>query len=224
MPDAAPHIGTLNESSLHAAIKDLVAEPGDRFEQPLEGFVIDVVRGNQLIEIQTGSFGAMGRKLDRLLSEHQIHLVHPIATETWLVREGKPVRKSPKRGSIYSLFEELVRVPTLLDHPHLTLEIVLTQQEKVRVPDPTARRGRGGWRTVDRRLRDVVGRQRFDAPADLLQLLPKKLPPVWTTADVASGAGIPRSQAQAMAYCLRANELVEDLGRKRNGVQYQLAQ
>lgn len=218
-----PHIGTLNEGSLHAAVKDLVAQPGDRFEQPLKGFVIDVVRGDQLIEIQTGSFGAMGRKLDRLLEEHPIHLVHPIATETWLVREGKPVRKSPKRGSVHSIFDELVRVPTLLDHPHLTLEIVLVQTETVRVPDPKARRGRGGWRTVDRRLREVVGREHFAEPADLMNLMPTDLPPVWTTADLAAGAGISRGLAQAMAYCLRANELIVDLGRKRNGVQYELA-
>jgi len=207
---------------LHAALKDWVAEPGDRFEQPLKGFVIDVMRDDQLIEIQTGSFGAMGRKLDCLLEEHRIHLVHPIATETWLIRDGKPTRKSPKRGSIYSLFEELMRVPTLLDHPNLTLEIFLTQQEKVRVPDPTARRGRGGWRTVDRRLKSVVDRQRFDTPMDLLRLVPDELVGVWTTADLATGAGIPRSLGQAMAYCLRANELIEDLGRKRDGVHYRL--
>lgn len=218
-----PHIGTLNEGSLHAAIKDCLAEPGDLFEQPLNGFVIDIVRGAHLIEVQTGSFGAMGRKLDRLLGEYQIHLVHPIATETWIVREGMKTRKSPKRGTIYSLFEELVRLPTLLDHPNLTLEIFLTQQEKVREVDPTARRGRGGWRTIDRRLKSVVDRERFDTTSDLTRLIPAGLPDIFTTADLASKAGITRRLAQAMAYCLKANELIVDLGRKRDGIQYKIA-
>lgn len=226
MTTVDPHIGTLNEGSLHAALKAEFAEPGDRFEQRLEGFVIDIVRatpdGDALIEIQTSAFRAMGRKFDRLLGEYPIHLVHPIATGTWIVREGMRDRKSPKRGSMYSLFDELVSLPTVLDHPNLTLEVVLTEQEAVRVPDPKARRGRGGWRTVDRRLRRIVERRRFDRTADLIELVPDALPPVWTTADLATHASIPRRQAQAMAYCLRANELIVDLGRHRDGVHYRL--
>lgn len=226
MSTTDPHIGTLNEGSLHAALKAEFARPGDRFEQRLDGFVIDIVRpgptGDSLIEIQTGAFRAMGRKLDRLLGEYPIHLVHPIATGTWIVREGQRDRKSPKRGSLYGLFDELVSLPTILDHPHLTLEIVLSEQEAVRVPDPRARRGRGGWRTVDRRLRRIVERRVFERSTDLVALLPEDLPPVWTTADLADGASIPRRQAQAMAYCLRANELIADLGRHRDGVHYRI--
>ena len=216
-------IGTLNEGSLHAAIKDELAQPGDRFEVQLDGFVIDLVRDDMLIEVQTGSFGAMGRKLDRLLGEHRLHLVHPIAVETWLVRAGKPTRKSPKRGSIYDLFVELTSVPTLLDHPNLTLEVLLVQQDTHKVADPKARRGAGGWRTVDRELRAIVERRQFDSPADLLGLLPEGLPPVFTTADLAREANISRRLAQAMAYCLRNNELFVELERRADGVHYRLA-
>ena len=98
MSDA--HIGTLNEGSLHAALKDHYARPGDRFEQPLDGFVIDIRRDDLLIEIQTGSFAAMGTKLDHLLTEHRMLLVHPIAAETYLERPGAEPRRSPKKGLI----------------------------------------------------------------------------------------------------------------------------
>ena len=57
--------------------------------------------------------------------EHRMLVVHPIAVETYLERPGAKPRKSPKRGSIYSVFEELVSMPTLLDHPNLSLEVVL---------------------------------------------------------------------------------------------------
>lgn len=216
-------IGTLNESSLHAAIKEELRQPGDRLEQPLDGFVIDLVRGDQLIEIQTGSFGALGRKLDRLLGEYRVHLVHPIALETWIVREGKPTRKSPRRGCIHDLFVELASVPTLLDHPHLSLEVWLVRQDSCRRPDPTARRGRGGWRTVDRRLREIVDRQRFDRPSDLLRLLPDDTPAVFTTADIARGASIDRRLAQSMAYCLRTNGLIDEVERRAEGIRYRLS-
>ena len=61
-PPESPLIGTLNEGSLHAALKNLYAEPKDEFEVPIEGYVVDILRNNQktkkVIEIQTSSFGA----------------------------------------------------------------------------------------------------------------------------------------------------------------------
>jgi len=101
--DIPPHIGTLTEKSLHAALKEWLSRPDDRQEVRVDGFVIDIVRGDTLIEIQTRNFGAMKRKLAQLLSQHPIHLNHPIAVEKWIVRQtenGDDIsrRKSPKRG------------------------------------------------------------------------------------------------------------------------------
>ncbi len=215
-----PHIGTLNEGSLHAALKADYAEPGDRFEVPLDGFVIDIHRGDLLIEIQTASFAAMGRKLDHLLSEHRILLVHPIAVETYLEKPGAKPRRSPKRGSIHSLFEELVSIPTLLDHPNLSLEAVLVSVTRIQKVDPTARRGRGGFRTTDRVLREILDRRRFDGPADLVALIPDDLPPVFTTADLARHAGVGRDVAQRMAYCFRSLGLFDERRRTRACIEY----
>ena len=52
-------IGLLNEKPLHAALKEWYARPEDRFEVSVDGFVIDVVRGNLRVEIQTGNFAAI---------------------------------------------------------------------------------------------------------------------------------------------------------------------
>jgi hypothetical protein len=213
-------IGTRSESSLHAAIKLLVSEPGDRFEVPLDGFVVDVVRGDTCIEVQTGGFAAMGNKLDRLLGDFHVHVVHPIAVESWIERRDLPTRKSPKRGCLHDVFGELVSVPTMLDHPNLTIEVLLVQVDVLKVEDPTMRRRRGGWRTVDRRLRAVVDRHGLRTPWDLVDLLPPDLPEEWTTKDLAAGAGIPRRTAQQMAYVLKANGLAIEVGRDRAGSRY----
>ncbi len=218
-----PHIGTLNEGSLHAALKQHYARPGDEFEVPLHGFVIDIRRGDELIEIQTSSFAAMGRKLDHLLSDHHILIVHPIAIETYLARPGVKPRRSPKRMSIYSLFEELVSIPTLLDHPNLSLEVALVSVTKVQDHDPTARRNRGGFRTRDRVLRELHGTERFATSSDLLRLVPEGLPAIFTTADLASKAGISRASAQQMAYCFRPLGLFIEEGRSKTGFHYRLA-
>ena len=220
--DSAPHIGTLNEGSLHAALKASYAQPGDEFEVPLSGFVIDIRRDDLLIEIQTGSFAAMGNKLDHLLVEHRMLLVHPIAVETYLQRPGAKPRKSPKRGSVYSMFDELVSIPTVLDHPNLSLEIALVSVTKVQEADSRVRRGRGGFRTTDRVLRHVIELQRFDHTADLLALVPDGLPPEFTTADLAATAGISRDAAQKMAYCLRPLGLFHEQRRTKAGIHYTL--
>lgn len=221
-------VGTLNEGSLHAALKEYYARPGDAFEVPLEGFVIDIVRAeNQpdelLIEIQTGSFGAMGNKLDRLLSERRILLVHPIATETILYKPGAKPRRSPKRGSVYSLFDELVSIPTMLDHPNLEIEVVLVRVGKHQVADPRARRGRGGFRTVDRSLETVLETHRFQTIKDLLRLVPPGLPNPFTTADLAATGCVSRDEAQRLAYCFKACGLFKPIDRTRAGYRYRLS-
>ncbi|HEX4902401.1 MAG TPA: hypothetical protein VFV42_06300 [Acidimicrobiales bacterium] len=218
--DDGAGIGTRGEGSLHAALKLALSQPGDRFEAPLHGFVVDLLRGDTCIEVQTGGFAAMGPKLDVLLGDFHVHVVHPIAVGSWIQRRDLPTRKSPKRGCLHDLFDELVSVPTMLDHPNLTLEVLLVEVDVVKVADPSMRRRRGGWRTVDRRLRDVVGRHGFRTPADLAALLPPDLPAEWTTRDLAEQGRIDRRRAQQMAYVLKANELVTDVGRDRAGARY----
>ncbi|MEM7322743.1 MAG: hypothetical protein AAF531_06635 [Actinomycetota bacterium] len=189
-------------------------------EVELDGFVIDIRRGDLLIEVQTGSFGAMGRKLDRLLTDYRIRLVHPIPTATYLQRPKAKPRRSPRKGSIHTVLDELVSIPTLLDHPNLTLEVWLVTVDKFQEHDPTARRGRGGWRTVDRRLREVESRHLFTTTDDLVALMPADLPDRFTTADIADAGSIGRDAAQKLAYCLRALERIEVTDRSRAGYVY----
>ncbi len=165
----------------------------------------------------------MGRKLDRLLGDHDILLIHPIAVTTYLQRPGARPRRSPRKGSLWSLLDELVSIPTLLDHPNLTLEAWLVTVDRVQEADPRARRGRGGWRTIDRRLREVEARHRFESTDDLMALLPTDLPEHFTTADIAGAAGVDRSTAQKLAYCLRALERIELVDHKRSGHVYRTA-
>ena len=49
-------IGTQNESSLHASLKELYSQPGDIIEGRVDGFHIDVVKKDRLVEIQTANF------------------------------------------------------------------------------------------------------------------------------------------------------------------------
>ena len=85
------------------------------------------------------------------------------------------------------------------------------------------KRRRGGWRTVDRRLREIVGTHGLRTTDDLVAMLPADLPEEWTTKDVATLGGIPRRTAQQMAYVLKANERAVEVRRDRAGAHYVLA-
>ncbi|MDH3538615.1 MAG: hypothetical protein OEP52_01355 [Acidimicrobiia bacterium] len=218
------HIGMLREQHLHAALKQWYREDGDLVEVGVDGFVVDLVRDEMLIEIQTRGFSSMRRKLDRLLDDHPIRVVHPIAAEKWIRKideSGTETsrKKSPKRGIVADVCAELVAFPSLLDHPHLTLEVLLIQEEEVRRPDPTARR-RNGWRIAERRLVGILERVEFTQPADLLSLLPATLPDPFTTADLALGLGRTRHLAQEVAYCLREAGVLDGVNRSRSGIEY----
>ena len=81
------NIGILKEKSLHASIKEWHAQPGDQFEVPFEGFVIDIIRDKLLIEIQTGNFGSLKNKLNTLGKNNLIEIVFPIAEHKWIVKQ-----------------------------------------------------------------------------------------------------------------------------------------
>ena len=160
--EPARKIGTLNEKPLHEALKKWYARPGDKFEVPVDGSIADIVRGSRIIEIQTRNFSAIRRKLEKLVINHRVRLVYPIASEKWILKPGKTGaepgrRRSPKRGGYEEIFSELVYIPHLLKNPNFTLELLLIREEEAREYDGVRGWRRGGWVTSERRLLEVVG-------------------------------------------------------------------
>jgi hypothetical protein len=218
-------IGRLNEKSLHADLKQWLAQPGDQFEVAIDGFVIDIVRGDKLIEIQTRNFGAMKRKLTQLLDHHPVHLIHPIAQEKWIIKlspDGESIsrRKSPKRGTTADLFRELVSFPQLMLHDNFSLEVLLIQEEETRYFDSTRGWRRRGWLTQERCLLEVIASHSFFTSADLMAVLPTTLPASFTTVHIAAELAIPRNLAQKMVYCLRQMDAIEAVGKDGRSVLY----
>lgn len=221
-----PGIGQLAERSLHAALKEYLARPGDRFEVKLGRYVIDIVRDDLLIEIQTRHLYALRPKLLRLLPDHRVRLIHPLPAERRIVREGGDGRqltrrKSPKRAAARDIFGELVRIPDLAVHPNLTLEALLIREEQVWRDDGQGSWRRGRWSLIDTRLLGVVESAVFNRPADYLGLLPP-LPETFTNADLAAAKGWNRHLAGKATYALRAMGLLDLSGKQGNRHIYRL--
>ncbi len=222
-------INVYNEKSLHAALKAWYAGATGQLEVPVDGYVVDVVRGHQLIEVQTQSFSSIKDKLRALSQAYHVMLVFPIARETWLVKAPRPGaidrkprrRKSPKRGRVEALFVELVSFPELIWRSTFSLEVAFTREEELRHYDPRRGWRNRGWVTDDRLLLEVVETRRFSTAADFAPLLPVALPATFTTADLADALGRSRRLAQKMAYCLREMAVIEAVGYRRRAILYQ---
>jgi hypothetical protein len=220
-------IGTLNEGRLHADLKAWYARPGDRLEQPVDGYVVDLVRDGLLVEFQTAGFTPLRRKLDRLLAGHDVRLVVPIALTRQIVRlspdaEVLSARRSPKRGRVEDVFARLVSLPALLAHPRFELELLLIHEQERRRHEEGRAWRRRGWVVAGRALLSVEERVRLASAADAVALLPA-LPDPFDTAELAAAANCPRRLAQQMAYCLRALGALEPTGKRGGAALYRLA-
>lgn len=218
-------IGELNEKPLHAALKAWAAQPGDGLEVSVDGYVIDITHGAQLIEIQTGGFTPLKPKLAALLPHHPVRVVFPVAEEKWIVRltpDGEVLgrRKSPKRGDALDVFAPLVSIAQYVTQPNFSLEVVLIREEERRVHHARRSWRRGGWVIHERCLLEVLRAQCFEGPVAFAALLPADLPQPFTTADLATALHRSRGLAGKMAYCLREMGVLAVVGRSGRGILY----
>jgi len=207
----------MQESTLHSQLKTLYSQDGGSIEVWVDGYLIDVVKGDQLIEIQTGNFSALKAKITALVENHPTLVVYPIAREKRIITKNQEKtefiqRKSPKRGRIEHLFNQLIYIPMLPTHPHFSLEVILTEEEEERIAD-----GKGSWwkkgiRTEDRKLVSVFQRIYFEKSSDYLSLLPDNLDDEFTNIDLSSALRIPLRLASKMTYCLGKMEMIKRIG------------
>ncbi|MFH0815463.1 MAG: hypothetical protein V1934_01420 [Methanobacteriota archaeon] len=220
-------IGTLSEKSLHAALKERFARPGDLLEDKVDGYVVDIVRDGRLIEIQTGGFSGFKAKLANLLPRHPVHIIYPVVAKRECVRlraDGSVAgrRRSPKRRGVLDGLGELAPISPLLMDPNLTVEIVLVREELATVDD-----GLGSWRrrgvsVADRKLLGVEGSIVLASLADYRRLLPRGLHESFTVRELADAAKCPVAVAGKAAYALRRAGVIRVAGKRVNALVYEI--
>lgn len=223
-------IGELRESSLHEALKTHYArELQGLTEQPVAGYIVDVLIPGEVIEIQTGSFSNIRKKIDKLLESHRVRLVYPIAREkiirlydgdgTRIVRE----RKSPLHGVPALAGKELMYIHEAVRHPQFSLELAMITLLEERIDDGGGSWRRKGVRILDRRLGTIVDTILLDEPASYRILLPSHLPGRFTNKELAASAGITSGQAAKLTWFLRKIGVLEEAGKRGRALEFQAA-
>jgi len=214
------------ETSLHRQLKERYGGAACQREVRVGAYRIDAVVDGEFIEIQQASLAALGPKLRALLETHRVTVVKPLAARKVILRAARRrgvamrPRQSPRHETVYDLFTELVHLADLFPHPRLTIEVLLTEQEELRIPRRRPRRWGKDFRVADRRLVSVLATHRLRTRVDLLGLLPAGLEETFTTRQLARQAAIPRWLAQKMAYCLRHAGVLRIVGKSRGAWLY----
>ncbi len=217
-------IGTLNESSLHQSIKKWISNDDDKIEEKIEGYFIDILRGDLLIEVQTSNFYSIKKKLRKLIENHKLHLIYPIPEKKYIIKIDKSTgeilskRKSPKTGHILDLFDELIRFPELINNDNFSLEVLIIDMNEIRCND-----GKGSWRRkgvsiINRELIEVKRSYKFNNRNDFINLLKYKKTEEFTNKQLAKKLQIPIYKARKITYTMRKMELLKKIGKNRNEI------
>ena len=188
-------IGVMKEKPLHAILKWWLDDNPAHHEIPLPcGKVADIFDGTAVTEVQTGSFSPLRKKLEVLLPDYPVTVVHPVVRRKFLrwtdpdTGEITPPRRSPRVGSFADGGKELVYILPLLGHPNLTVRLVLIDAEEQRIADGWGNGGkRGSHRAVLLPL-SVEDTLTLTRPADYAALIPAVLPDAFTAADFGRAA------------------------------------
>lgn len=219
-------IGTLQEKTLHAVLKNFYEPDPAHQEIPVESFVADILRDEEIIEIQTRGFNKLRRKLDIFLQQYPVTVVYPIVHTKWLywidedTGEISKKRKSPKCGRIYDAIPELYKIKMYLDNPNLHLCLVLIDAEEYRLLNGWSHDKKKGSTRYDRIPTRLVEEHYIGCLSDYQCLIPEGLEPDYTSKDFAKAARIPVGYAQTTLTILHHIGVVERTGKSGRSYTY----
>jgi len=219
-------VGTNNEKALHSSIKKLYEDSNSKVEYKVGNYIIDVIKEDTFYEIQTKNFYAIGKKLKELTElNNKVVLVHPIALEKYIITLDKngqvtSKRKSPKKGALVDIFDELVSIPYLLTNNNFKIEVLMTIEEEIRKSD-----GKGSWRRkgisiVDRKLIKVVEKYSFSSIEEFNIFLPQNMDIEFTNKELAELLNIPTAKARKISYTLKNAGMIKECGKRGRQLLY----
>ncbi|MCL2410432.1 MAG: hypothetical protein FWC97_02200 [Treponema sp.] len=217
-------IGIKNESSLHRTLKFQYVGKEGKTEAQIGEFVADgISSGGEVIEVQTGSFAPLVKKVKKFSKAGKVRIVHPVAVTKILEvydEDGVLIskRKSPKKGSIWNIFDALVYTPILPFIKNVVIEVVLADIVEKRSKDGKGARRRKGISIKDKELSVWHEKVVFSKKTDFLRFVPFKKGEEFTAASLAERSGIKNNTAQKALYTLTKMNIVKRI--RKNGKAY----
>ena len=221
-------IGTLGEKTLHAELKRLFEPDTAAHEIRVGPYIADIVGEQGIIEIQTGSFQSLRKKLAAFLEVAPVTVVYPLTHFKWLLwvnpEDGGVTsrRKSPRVGNYPDAMFELYKIMPLLTHPNLRLCLLLVDLEEYRLRDGWSKDKKKGSHRYERiplaladRL-DLRSPEDWRSPEAQAAFFPESLPNPFTSKDYAKAARLSLNAAQTALRLLAHMGAAERQGKRGN--------
>lgn len=228
-------INTYNETSLHNELKNRYAQrTNGKTEQKIGKYICDIeTEKGDIIEIQTKNLAKLTGKIANLLQEkRKLCLVYPLVCINYIERydeKGSLLtrRKSPKKNTIYQLFDELMGIYPILLYKNFILEVLLIEQTEIRTvtPEPVqlenkSRRRLKPWIKSNKKLGLIIGKKQFSSKKQYLDLFPKNTPNIFCAKDLSkTEVG---KQAHKMLWVLNKMGLIKRVENDSRTFYYQI--
>ena len=221
-----PTIGTLMEKSVHAILKNYYEPDEDHQEIPIENYVADIYRNEEILEIQTRQFYKMRGKLTAFLPLYPVTIVYPIPKEKWLywideeTGEISEKRKSPLKGNVYMAFDELYGIKMFLKDPNLRFKFVLLDIEEYKLLNGWSKDRKKGASRFDRIPLRIVEEVDVTCLQDYMQFVPYDLPEEFSVKEFAKAAHIRADLATTVVNILYHVGAIDRIGKKGRAFVY----
>ncbi len=213
-------IGTLGERTLHAALK-YAHEPDPAFHEiKLDGFVADIARPDGIIEIQTGSFYPLPRKLQAFLARGPVTVIHPLAVKKRLIwvdpdtGELSAPRHVSRPQRVADALAQLYWLRDLLEQPGLTVKLLLFEMDEYKLRCGRGPQGKKGAVRCQRMPTAFLEQITITGPEDLPPLLPA-LPESFTAPMLDKATGLRGRNAWRLQQLLVSCGLIRRTGQKQ---------
>jgi hypothetical protein len=217
-----PNIGIINESSLHRTLKFKYTGSRGQIEAEAGNYVTDGINNaGEYIEVQTGSFAPLRKKVKYLAAGGKVHIIHPVALTKKIElfdEDGSFIhcRKSPLKGSFWNIFDALLHAPDVPLIKGVTIEVALIDIIEKRIKDGKGARRRKGISIIDRELAAWHERILLKKPSDFLRFIPFKKGEEFTSLLLSERAGINTDMARKALYVLTKMKIIKRKGKNKN--------
>lgn len=214
-------IGVYAEKLLHATLKFYYQPNPDYHEISLGTLVADacLIDENgecESVEIQTGSFVPLKRKLEKYKAAgERVRVVMPLAAKKriiWVSPEDGTLAKpnvSPKKGRVSDALRELYFIRDFLGEDFLTLDILLIDMDEYRRMDGWGKGGKRGSHRAERYPSALAERHTFHEIRDYLAFLPPELGDAFDAASFAKATRLTPRRANSALHLLMHIGLLE---------------
>lgn len=214
-------IGELSEKTLHNVIKNLYEDNQDFQEIKIDKYYVDILRDNNIIEIQTKQFNKLRDKISYLLSlnKYSINIVYPVFSKKTIYfidsLDCKP-KTSPKKFKIPEVFHELYMIKTLLNNENLQITLLVLEIDEYRKTSNNRKK----YICYDRVPRKLIKEVILKSKDDYLKLLPLNLNEKFTSKELSQMTKTNVKYVNKMLNVLKYLNVVEVVGKEGRKLLY----